>query len=596
MKYAFVNILYDCTNIASTLVLIKSIINTKSKIDKVLLCVDDVPPYKLDLLKPYYDKIHYIEYFPFLEQTSLIFNLFTLHQYKKVLYLDNNTLVLKNIDDIFEKYYCPAAMAISPSFRYKKKQVTNKNVMFDLSILMIRPSKSKYILGQLIAKCKEYNSIQEFLSQYFSGRWTNISYLYNFQPDLTFLNDKRGVEYRKTDLSKIKIMNYGNMYPLSIVNKIKKNDKEEYYKLKKYIDPWISEFIQIGTELNEKGINIFNIKGIIKDINKYFKEKYDPIIKKLNDQQQKELLEKLNKGIPKSTESNKEYKYSDIVNLLIEDGNQLFIQGGVARKLVKGKSLDESDIDFVYTMDPDIVEEKLKTLPGLKYKRTHTCMNYFMIGEKGLNEVELIGVDFIDKIKNASMGTLLVHLNDMSFIDYTKEALNAIEQDIWKKIGYKSYEEWHVYTRGGLLCRMIKFAYEGYKIDREDKISIYRDWYDNRYYFDWKKVEKCLETFGNVEEKLEFMKNDIDNLNIEFTGQQFIDQMKKFIFKNGNNRNGNNRNGNNRNGNNRNENNRNENNRNENNRNENNRNENNRNENNRNENNRNGNGNGNGNN
>ena len=573
MKYAFVNILYDCTNIASTLVLIKSIINTKSKIDKVLLCVDDVPPYKLDLLKPYYDKIHYIEYFPFLEPKSIIFNLFTLHQYKKVLYLDNNTLVLQNIDDIFEKYYCPAAMAISPSFRYKKKQVTNKNVSFDLSVLMIRPSKSKYILGQLIAKCKEYDLIQEFLSQYFSGRWTNISYLYNFQPELTLLNDKRGVEYRKTDLSKIKIMNYTSIIPLSIVNKIKMNDKQEYYKLKKYIDPWISEFIGIATELNKKGINIFNIEGIVKDIRKYFKDKYDPIIRKLNEQQQKELLEKLNKEIPKSTDSNKEYKYSDIVNLLIEGGDHLFIQGGVARKLFKGRSLDESDIDFVYTMNPDLVEEKLKTLSGLKYKRTHTCMNYFMIGEKGLNEVELIGVDFIDKIKNASMGTLLVHLNDMSFIDYTKEAFNAIEQDVWKKIGYKSYEEWHVYTRGGLLCRMIKFAYEGYKIDREDKISIYKDWYDNRHYFDWKKVEKCLETFGDVQEKLEFMKNDIDNLGIEFTGQQFIDQMKKFIFKNGN-----------------------RNNRNENNRNENNRNENNRNGNNRNENNGNRNGNGNGNN
>jgi hypothetical protein len=544
MKYAFVNILYNSVNIVSTLVLINSIIKTNSKVDKVLLCVDDVPPYKLDLLKPYYDKIHYIQDFPFLDKDTVIFNLFTLTDYKKVLFINNNTIVLKNIDDIFEKYYSPAALAISPHFRYKRKQVTNKNVMFDLSVLMIHPSKSKYIIGQLIAKYKESNSLQEFLSQYYSGRWTNISYLYNFEPELTLLKDKRAKEYQKTPVSKIKVINYGSVNPLVIVNKIKKNDKDEYYRLKKYIDPWISEFINVATELNDKGINIFNMSAIIKDIRKYFKEKYDPIVRKLNDQQQRELLEKLNKGIPKSTESNKEYKYSDIVNLLIEDGDRLFIQGGVARKLVKGRSLDESDIDFVYTMNPDLVEKKLQTLPGLVYKRTQSCMNYFMIGEKGYNEIELIGIDFIDKIKNASMGTLLIDLNDMEFIDYTKEAFNAIEQDVWKKIGYKSYEEWHVYTRGGLLCRMIKFAYEGYKIDKEDKISIYKDWYDNRHYFDWKKVEKCLETFGNVQEKLEFMKNDIDNLNLEFTGQQFIDQMKKFIFKNNNNNRNNNRNNN----------------------------------------------------
>ena len=66
---------------------------------------------------------------------------------------------------------------------------------------------------------------------------------------------------------------------------------------------------------------------------------------------------------------------------------------------------------------------------------------------------------------------------------------------------------------------------KGYKTLKEDRIQVYNDWYKNKIkklYF--KKL--CKMFFKNdAELKLDILKKDIDTLDLDYTGQQFIDKL-----------------------------------------------------------------------
>ena len=138
-------------------------------------------------------------------------NILNLTDYDKVLFLDADMLVVKNIDHIF-KENTPAAVfpiygnfydehllkllkskTISPSII--SKSLNEKGTVIDASFVLIRPNKQHYLgLQQMLSKMSPYGhvinlsgfdeqAITEYMSVYNDGpklTWTNIDCSYNY--------------------------------------------------------------------------------------------------------------------------------------------------------------------------------------------------------------------------------------------------------------------------------------------------------------------------------------------------------------------------------------------------------------------------------
>ena len=108
MKGAYVTLLYgDNMYFIGTLVFIVSLLKTKPIYDTLLLYTNDVPKYKIDMLEKYYTKLIPIEYIKFNDIKRKRFvdvytklQIFKLIDYDKILFMDNDMLVQKNIDHL----------------------------------------------------------------------------------------------------------------------------------------------------------------------------------------------------------------------------------------------------------------------------------------------------------------------------------------------------------------------------------------------------------------------------------------------------------------------------------------------------------------
>ena len=173
---------------------------TKPKYDTILLYTFDVPKYKIDILKKYYTVVREITYID-VQKTSRkrfkeIFTkikIFTITDYDKILFLDNDMYINRNLDHIFDEYNAPAGVAINENLKYNNHQIVKeKGVVFNAGCWLIKPSN--YVYKKLFYGLKKFNTTheleQEYVSYYFNGKWTNMSYLYNFQFSLASLDTK----------------------------------------------------------------------------------------------------------------------------------------------------------------------------------------------------------------------------------------------------------------------------------------------------------------------------------------------------------------------------------------------------------------------
>ena len=164
MKCAYVNLLYgDNIYFIGTLIFVLSLLKTKPKHDIVLCYTYDVPEYKLDILKKYYTKMIKIEYIRFNKKTKRArfqeiltkLQIFTLIEYDKIMYLDNDMFVRKNMDHLFN-YSCPAGMALQNDLKYKDNQrIKEKNIIINAGLLLLKPNLNDYT--KIRKKIKYYN-------------------------------------------------------------------------------------------------------------------------------------------------------------------------------------------------------------------------------------------------------------------------------------------------------------------------------------------------------------------------------------------------------------------------------------------------------
>jgi inositol 3-alpha-galactosyltransferase len=535
MKYAYVNMLFgDNIYYIGTLIFAISLYNTKPKYDMILLHTNDVPKYKLDLLKPYYKDIIEINYIPVKTKRERFKNVFTklkifsLYKYDKVLFMDNDMIVLKNIDHLFE-YNTPAGMALSPELKYKdREEVADENVVFNAGLWLIKPNKGTYI--KMMNGIKKFNTKkeleQEYVSYFYNKRWTNISYLYNFQPGLIEYDDVRGRIYKKCKLSDVYVIHYSSTKkPWNILE----NNKHDYYnKYNIYYNVWLKLFIKTAKQFcREKNINIFKLDNIIKDTDKYLDFKYSPNRVLLNIEQQYNLFKKLNTKIPTT-----KYTYLDVIKKIIDKRNTVYLYGGILKSLLNNENIKNKDIDLLYTISPDLVENKFKKMKDLIYIRGNNYNKYFRVGCIDNSEIDMFYIDRVDTIKNSTINSLVLNIKKMEVIDITNQGLQDLKNKIWKKNNNISYDQWLCAKTPIIFYRLIKFHIEGFNTIKNDRKMIYNYIYNYDYYKsdEFKKLIKYLKKVKNIKEVFKFIKHDIDNSDLKFTGNQFINYMKKFIL------------------------------------------------------------------
>lgn len=535
MKYAYVNMLFgDNIYYIGTLIFAISLYNTNPKYDMILLHTNDVPKFKLDLLRPYYKEIIQINYIrlPNIKRKRFVniftkLKIFTLYQYDKVLFMDNDMYVMKNIDHLFN-YNTPAGMAISPELKYKdKERVTDSNVVFNAGLWLIKPNKGTFI--KMMSGVRRFNTSyeleQEYVSYYYNKKWTNVSYLYNFQPGLIEYDDKRGETYKKCKLSDVYVIHYSSTKkPWNAIE----GDIHDYYtKYKPYYSVWLKLFIKTAKEFyNKKGINIFNLDLIVKNVNKYLNSKYSPTRKLLTIEQQNKLFNKLNKKIPHT-----DYTYIDIIKSITDKTHTVYLYGGILKSILNNENIDHKDIDMLYTLLPDQVDEKFKKLKNLNYIRGSYYNKYYRVGEVDNQEIDMFYIDRVDTIKNSTINSLVLNIKTLEVIDITNQGLSDLKNKIWKKNDNIDYQAWLNATTPIVFYRLIKFHIEGFNTVKNDRKMIYKYIYnyDNYKSSEFKQMIKYLIKIKNIKEIFEYIKNDIDSMDLNFTGTQFITYMKKFI-------------------------------------------------------------------
>ena len=527
-KCAYVTLLMgDTMDFLSNLILIKSLLNTETKHDTILLFTF-VPKYKLDILKKYYTKLVEVDkYFittqkPEMADIFTRLKVFTLKEYDKVVFLCNNMYVNRNIDNVFEKYDAPAGVVINQKYK-NGQRIDKNNVVINSCFRLLKPSMGKY--KKMIYALQKFNTTnqfeEEFVSYYFNKQWTNISNKYNYEFNLENSN--------KINVDDIYVINYESaIKPWEILCDFKLYNSTEVKNYYFFYKKWLRLFVEIYNEYMNEGINLLIKDYQFRDLEKYMRREYPSLVLvELNEYQKKKIKNKMDEVIENSTTNNSHnYTYTDIINELNKGEHRVFIYGGAVRNLFNDEEIN--DIDVCYDNKPKRVEKILKTkFENLRFRTGGNIKSNFKIG-LGDNTMDLFDITKIDTYRNAPVNSLILDTKTNIVYDiYGRGIKNSVEK-IFVKPPDQTYEKW--LTAAGVanvrLGRLLKFMMKGYKTLEEDRKQVYNDWYKNKnekMYF-----KRLLQFFKNdAKLKLDFLKDDVDKLNLEFTGQQFIDKLIK---------------------------------------------------------------------
>ncbi|AQN68077.1 putative glycosyltransferase [Saudi moumouvirus] len=275
-KYAYVTVMYG-NNIYLTgaLVLGYTLYKTKTEYDRIILVTPDVSDLYKSYLSDMYTKIIDIDYVQvnsniFLEQETRFRDVFTklaclnLVQYQKIILLDLDMIVAKNIDHLF-KLNPPAACLKKYHISYGKKipskMICDGNKLvgsINAGLMLLHPDKKEWISIQNdIMNNNQINKYkypeQDYLSLRYCDKWTSITFNYNFQFGLT--NRVKKYSY---GINNIYVIHYSSSYkPWNILipdRMISNEEKKFINQHKKYYDLWINIYKKIKTKYQDKNI------------------------------------------------------------------------------------------------------------------------------------------------------------------------------------------------------------------------------------------------------------------------------------------------------------------------------------------------------
>lgn len=491
MKYAYITILNSDNDIIylNTLILAESIRNTNTESDILLLHDFSIPEYKLDILRKYFTKLISVKKISFDE-------LFKIKNYHKIIYINNNLYVNKNIDDLFG--------LDTPSAR-----IINDNV--DTTLIVYNPNET-------ITKNTNFNDLNKKYNYY----------VMNDSDDLNINDDEYNYIHKN-----IYVINYNAVVsPSKYINNLnlmqKNNELKVYYP---YYKGWIDTFKKSFKNYKELGINIIHPnKQLTVNINDYLKRKYKNL-KYINmtDEQKNKLNKKLNTPIAFSHKNmSKNFTYRNIIDNI---GNGIFISGGLVRNLFNNEEIN--DVDIFYSIDPDVLDNKLKKINGLIYYRSKRFPHFFRIGRIGMKEMDMSYINRIDTQKNSMSNALIIDLDNFRIIDVYGDGAFDAKEKIWRKPNNISYDNWLVQNgvANVLLGRMIKFIMIGYKTIQKERALIYNDWFYNKGIDDYNMISSKQYFVKDKQKKYDFIEKDVDNLGLSFSGKDMVDKLKSLTYE-----------------------------------------------------------------
>lgn len=223
-KYAYVTVLYgNNIYLAGTLVLGFSLMETASKYDRVILVTPDVQQEYRIYLKKFYTHIIEVDYIDanpsiFLEEDTRFTKVFTklqclgLVQYQKIIVLDSDMIILKNIDHLFSLETPAACLRIYEhpydhpyGMKIPLEKMCTDGKLFggiNAGLMLLEPNLMEWDEIQKEIRANP-NSLkvkypeQDYLSLRYSDKWTSITFNYNYQFGFT---------------DRVKNLNYQNLY------------------------------------------------------------------------------------------------------------------------------------------------------------------------------------------------------------------------------------------------------------------------------------------------------------------------------------------------------------------------------------------------
>jgi lipopolysaccharide biosynthesis glycosyltransferase len=275
-KYAYVTILYG-NNIYLTgaLVLGYSLMKTNTPYDRIIMVTPDVSGEYKFYLRTIYTHVQEIEYIEvsseiFSEENTRFRDVFTkleclsLMQYDKIILLDSDMIIAKNMDHLF-KLNAPAACLKKNYIPYGKlipsNMICSGNKLvgsINAGLMLLKPDNNELEnIKKDISKNTQLNKYkypeQDYLSLRYCGKWTSISFNYNFQFGLT--NRVKKCHYKIND---IYVIHYSSSYkPWNdlIEDRIVTDDeikfKEEHNK---YYVLWKNAYDIIKEKYGKEGI------------------------------------------------------------------------------------------------------------------------------------------------------------------------------------------------------------------------------------------------------------------------------------------------------------------------------------------------------
>lgn len=302
MKYAYCALLYGNSEyFLGAMLLGFSLQKVNTKADVVIMVTNDVPEKQRKLLKKYF-KVVPVDFIKMdvsnlADKDNRFEHVFTklraleFVQYSKVMLIDIDMFVLKNMDHLFE-LNAPAASSRSIELEHGAK-IDPKSIYIDntkrvvgsinAGLMLLEPNKKELdrIIKQINSKMTYVlkNPEQDYLSYEYRDRWTNLSFSYNCQFSM------RGMEEHMLAIQDIHNLHYSwilNPWELVLDNKekvwfiLKKQGRDiTYYSL------WATHYRMLRKMIKESdGVDIKDMFDRGKKITERINELYVKMKKK----------------------------------------------------------------------------------------------------------------------------------------------------------------------------------------------------------------------------------------------------------------------------------------------------------------------------
>jgi len=510
MKCAYVTLLTDDTpDFIYNIILVTSLLKTKTIHDIVLLYTSELPQYKLNIFRNFYTKMIKVEHVRTTQKVKSVqkvfnknlsffftkFQIFNLTNYDKILYLDKYQLINKNIDFIFNLNY-PAGFCYRNKFK--------RSHMF-----LIKPNEKIY--DNALKIIDEIDLTQKYIDK------NILNLLFNkincFSLSLDFQKYIRDLNNNKFNSDELKIIDYNFIKkPLSFFKEQNLKNNNSFKKYNNFYIQWINIYKKLYNNFNKKKIDLRNLYSIISnDYDKFIKNQYPKLKKVKIAKNLYNILEgKLQNII------NNHYTCKNIINYLRNNNIKIFIYGGTMRDLLNDTEV--KDIDCIYIGDYKKVNELLKKIKNLNFKQG-LFKKYFSIEE---GEMELNNLDVLKKSLDGPCNSLLYDFDTKYIYDLTGSGIDDAKKKIWRLNPGDTHEEWSR-DHNSLIHRLIKMVKKGFIISKEDKTFIYNElYYEKKDRSYWFYLKKPID-----DDFKETVITDIDSLNLKYTGKEFVELIEK---------------------------------------------------------------------